>query len=321
MSIQLLQKGGHNLHYLDSEDSWQKPVITEYQIFRLFYHSETIPANYFAFPWAQMIDDFRHRNNRVLLDTLYKYKHTDTNCFTIFQHVNFRKFLYLCKNLKISHVFTPHKLDSDVTLEEQYNIKIVPISLYPIYDNLSFPIISDSIERIYVASFIGFYNPKEYMSNIREKIWGEFANREDCYIKMTREWHFQSMVFVNKNITDHDTNEKHYRQLLSESVFSLCPSGSGPNSIRIWESLSYGCIPVILSDGYVLPEIDADWTECVVIWKESEIDLLYEYLICLDEIRITKMRHKCIVIYQKYFSKTCMHIYINEYLSNSNILY
>ena len=41
--------------------------------------------------------------------------------------------------------------------------------------------------------------------------------------------------------------------LLLNSKYTLCPSGSGPNSIRLWESLACGSIPIILSDTLDLP--------------------------------------------------------------------
>jgi hypothetical protein len=44
---------------------------------------------------------------------------------------------------------------------------------------------------------------------------------------------------------------------------------SGPNSIRLWESISYGAIPVILSDNY-LPPGDLDlWKFAVVFCAEE----------------------------------------------------
>ena len=45
-------------------------------------------------------------------------------------------------------------------------------------------------------------------------------------------------------------NEEEYIRVLEESIFCICPSGSGPNSIRLWEAVEFGCIPVIISDDY-----------------------------------------------------------------------
>ena len=34
-----------------------------------------------------------------------------------------------------------------------------------------------------------------------------------------------------------------YANTLQRNVFALCPSGSGPNAIRLWEALGYGAHP------------------------------------------------------------------------------
>ncbi len=75
-----------------------------------------------------------------------------------------------------------------------------------------------------------------------------------------------------------------YWQLLSEAQFSLCPRGDNCRSVRFYESLAAGCIPVVLANGAELPlqnllpwddvlvrvpEADAsDWQAHVAHWKE-----------------------------------------------------
>jgi hypothetical protein len=53
--------------------------------------------------------------------------------------------------------------------------------------------------------------------------------------------------------------------LLLDSRFTLCPSGSGPNYIRLWESLACGCIPVLLADTLDLPNHKL-WDESIVFY-------------------------------------------------------
>ena len=48
---------------------------------------------------------------------------------------------------------------------------------------------------------------------------------------------------------------RRYNQLLSDSVFSLCPEGAGPNTLRLWESLAVGAIPVVIVEDWVWPSI------------------------------------------------------------------
>lgn len=44
-----------------------------------------------------------------------------------------------------------------------------------------------------------------------------------------------------------------YCEILSRSVYALCPRGYGPTSFRIMEAMQYGAIPVYLSDRFILP--------------------------------------------------------------------
>ncbi len=53
-------------------------------------------------------------------------------------------------------------------------------------------------------------------------------------------------------------------------MFAVCPSGSGPNSIRLWEALGYGAIPVILAD-HLWPPGDAElWQQAALFVPETE---------------------------------------------------
>ena len=305
-----------NLYYYDYD--WQKPVITEYRIFKLFYQKKILLSNYFAFPWATFFDDY-YKNKKNLLNILSQFKvqnNKNDNCFTVIQHIHFRKFLDIIKNINITHIFTPHKMIGDEILEAKYNIKIIPISLFPIQNNQNK--IIDINKRKYLTSFIGYYSPKNYLSNIREQIFKKFKY-DDCLIIQTNEWHYQNIVYNNFNI-ENIKNKELYTDTLSNSKFSLCPSGSGPNSIRIWESMSFGSIPVILADTLILPEIpNINYSDYFILWKETEIDKLYDYLKNFDIEKMNKMSENCITLYESDFSQCTMHNSIDYYFKNQNI--
>jgi hypothetical protein len=57
---------------------------------------------------------------------------------------------------------------------------------------------------------------------------------------------------------------------MQSSVFALCPSGSGPNSIRLWEALGFGAIPVILSHTLRLPGVPQLWRQAALFVPETE---------------------------------------------------
>ena len=57
---------------------------------------------------------------------------------------------------------------------------------------------------------------------------------------------------------------------MQRSVFALCPSGSGPNSIRLWAAFGYGAIPVILADHLWLPGDAELWHQAALFVPETE---------------------------------------------------
>lgn len=298
---------GFNMYYYN--DNWQFPVITEYNTFKLFYEHCNIPDNYFAFPWATLID----KKYKKLNDLVLKFKIKEPSCFTVMQSIHFRKYLDIIKSIGITCVFTPHKIETDDFYEKKYNIKIIPYSLFPIFSYKKSKCIPINT-RPYLSSFIGQWT-KFYISNIRIKIFDIFNDKNRCKIIRRHDWHFNDIVFKNKNITN-KIYEDEYISTLENSKFSLCPSGSGPNSIRIWESMSYGTIPIILSDKFILPIYkDIDWNDYFIIWKENNIHKLYEYLIEFekDTKKMERMSKNNILLFNCFFSEYKMINTILEY--------
>jgi hypothetical protein len=63
---------------------------------------------------------------------------------------------------------------------------------------------------------------------------------------------------------------KTYAQLLERSKFVLCPRGFGPSSIRMFEAMSFGRVPVIVSDAWQPPP-DIPWQEFSVVIPERRV--------------------------------------------------
>ena len=263
---------GSEIIYINEDSYWQKPVITEKQIFENLFNNKIIPYNYIAFPWASYIDNIWTKKfnkleqmtneeitNKQLIDNNKTY-------FTVIQHIFFRDYIDKFKQLNIKYIFTPQKSNTDYDLEEKYNICIIPISLFPKQNN-TFNLVIELQHKKYLTSFIGQIIHKNMVSNIREKIYEHFKDKQDCLIKSNDNWHYQPCVYSNYDVTKEE--DVFYKQIMRESKFSLCPSGTGPNSIRLWESLSFGCIPIILSDTLCLPTISGiDYNDFCIIWKE-----------------------------------------------------
>ncbi|MEI9939894.1 MAG: exostosin family protein [Pseudomonadota bacterium] len=60
-----------------------------------------------------------------------------------------------------------------------------------------------------------------------------------------------------------------YANLLADTKFALCPRGRGASSMRLFEAMRVGCVPVILADAWVPPS-GVNWAEFAVIVPEKE---------------------------------------------------
>lgn len=247
---------------------WQRPAKTEEWVFDCLIRNESYSpfVEYVAFPWATLIDLLDRGRN---LDAAYLLKSLEeippkktivrvTSC----QHINLKKYFHLFENIKITNIYWAHKV---INQNEINGLKIHPLALYPFANEFNVGCsLNESYPRKYVISFVGAYDPGCYLSSIRDEIFN-LESSEKIYIKRRDFWHFENDVYqrqINKkNIIDScfssRTNE--YVEILRDTKYCLCPSGSGPNSIRIWESLCFGCIPVILSDTLEMPDVCNDF--------------------------------------------------------------
>jgi len=84
--------------------------------------------------------------------------------------------------------------------------------------------------RPYLFNFIG-----RVTHPLRKELMETLSNQSDGYISTK------------------DHNIQQYCDILSKSVFTLCPRGYGQTSFRISEALQYGSIPVYISDDFIIP--------------------------------------------------------------------
>ena len=61
-----------------------------------------------------------------------------------------------------------------------------------------------------------------------------------------------------------------YLSIAQRSKFVLCPRGSGTSSYRLFETLSLGRVPVIISDQWS-PVPGPDWEQCAVFVPEAQV--------------------------------------------------
>lgn len=280
---------------------WQYPVITE----KCFHEQNKHNSNYIGIPWATIID------KGIDLTSIYKSLCHSTGAFTCCQHIHFRKLIPLWKKMAIATVYTPHKIKGE---DEIDGIEILPCPLYAV--NVEDPtrnqLLSDQnymeCERPFLFSFAGGYSPDVYLTDVRLRIFKlKHAEMDDVYIKNTGKWHFQEVVYNAKQNSNGELNEDtfskqktyEYNELLLKSRYTLAPSGSGPNSIRFWEALAVGSIPVLLSDTLELPHHDL-WQKSIVCVDESKLDQIHGILQKISIEEEKERRENCMLIYRHF---------------------
>lgn len=298
---------------------WQRPAKTEEWVYEQC--RDRLPVSVFSqlvcFPWATLIDlqrTGRQHKARKYLDALSLAPPKTTLIrATVCQHIYAMDMLDWFHKLKITDLYWAHAVND---VHEVEGIRIHPFPLYPVRCFDEHRIYSNSMqqttERGYLYSFIGAYNAKLYLSPVRQWIF-ELPERADAYVAGRNEWHYEKQVYTqqiagleikSQERQQHDIDSREYAEILQNSVFSLCPSGSGPNSIRLWESLGFGCIPVILADSLHLPGCTEQWaTACLrVSEEEAEVRRLPALLeeISNDRERLQEMQSAGRALWEKY---------------------
>ena len=100
--------------------------------------------------------------------------------------------------------------------------------------------------RRWLGTFIGDTGTNP----IRPKIVSLLSNDDQWLIRDTGAWHF------SKSQDSQALHLAFYKASLAASVSVLCPPGTGAGTLRLWESMSFGCIPVIFGETLIPKEID-----------------------------------------------------------------
>lgn len=210
-------------------DDVDDPVKTEYTIFKQLTNiAEALetPYVYVGMPIAFLINKTGIHRTQELIDTICN------------NHQN-RKLFFVCQHIKVNQlnfhdhlVFTPH-----ATILDSY----MPLPHYSCNYDESYA--KSWEEREYTFSFMGSFNTHP----VRRKIYEHLGKREDCLVVDTGAWHFENPTDAQQH------NRREYIQLLGNTKYSLCPRGTGPSSIRIWEAMAMSSIPIIVSDFLQMP--------------------------------------------------------------------
>ncbi|HTW93637.1 MAG TPA: exostosin family protein [Tepidisphaeraceae bacterium] len=96
-----------------------------------------------------------------------------------------------------------------------------------------------------------------------------------------------------------------YANLMANSIFAIVPRGDSLFSYRLTEALSFGCIPVIISDAWILPfDRLIDWNAISVRLPESQVAKLPDLLRLFSAPRIAEMRKAAHEAFHRHFADT-----------------
>lgn len=317
---------------------WQHPCRTEqdaaavHQLLPRFYKDGQALHVYLAIPWATIID--KEVGPQALQGPLgllgARIKSANDivaaaggtlQVHSVCQHVFWARLGPHAKALGLTDFWLSHKEKGKDSQDGFEGIRLHPWSLYAVNyreadRNINF-VYNDVKDRPVFASFTGAYMV-HYISDVRKKLEA-LADLPGYHVKIKDQWHFNDVVYKYQVLRDQSfkgsDNLKQtvqYNELMSQSLFSLCPSGAGPNSLRFWECLANGSIPVALADTLEypnlkqrFPDLPVDWQDAVVFHPEADIASLDARLRAITPEQQRQMQAAGLAIYKRCESMTC----------------
>ena len=299
--------------------TWQTPATTEKDAYidhLISYSEKSMDHAYFGFPWATFIDkcslyDVQIEDAYELLPNKPEPLDKNKRNHTVIQHIRWKDILPICKKLNITDLHISHCEKTDDHIDS--------INLHPWKISAANFINGDltiSNNRKYFLSFIGAY-ADVYRSDIRHKLDTYFKKHQDekFLYELREQWCYQDIVYLNQidnqtwtksQANDLRKKRERYNKILSNSLFSICPEGTGPNTIRLWESMSVGVIPVIFSDKWKPPILkNIEWEDFSVFIPQADYNNTLEILHSIPMQKIYEMQINSINAYKESTNMRC----------------
>ena len=273
---------------------------------------------YLGLPWATWIDkanknawgatglsaaDAQWRRTAVRLSGLRAALQSvglQLRVHTVCQHIRWTDLLERWQSLGVTDLWLSHCPAADVEAPPGMTLhpwRLFAVNVEDANRRAGLETGRDPERRSVLASFVGAH-AAHYLSDIRPRLRA-FADEPDVSIELTDQWHFEAVVYdgqVQGRATaaaTPDPSVRRYNEMLSDSVFSLCPAGAGANTLRLWESLASGAIPVLFEPWPRLPEAGTlpavDWTAAVVHVRDEELQGLLPRLRAMP---LAERRHR-----------------------------
>ncbi len=287
---------------------WQYPCRTEGTAFErhaalpgAWYDGDTVHA-YLGLPWATWIDLSRKEKwtltgEAAMQRTLWRLgvqvaaarrvlaeRGAGLRVHTVCQHIKWEDLVDTWMTLGITDLWLSHCPRSNSCGRADLQLTMHAWPLFAV--NVEDPTRREGLvtgrpasERTLLASFIGA-QMRHYLDDSRLQL-AQLSPRADIVIRVNEEWHFEAAVYgqqiegTAETPLPCDGSVAEYNRVLSNSVFALCPAGAGLNTLRLWEALATGSIPVLFDEGPRLPDEESlagvDWDAIVVRVQRCDI--------------------------------------------------
>jgi Exostosin family len=127
-------------------------------------------------------------------------------------------------------------------------------------------------ERLLLFSFLG-----RNSHPVRQKLFACRFDRADVIIEQTARYNHWALDERAEQF------QRRYAEVSASSKFIVCPRGTGVSSIRLFEAMELGCVPVIVSDDWVppsgprwedfsirVPERNLHQLEAIIVERETD---------------------------------------------------
>ena len=323
----------NEMQYDDDVLFWQYPCRTEadaydaHQLLTGTHIQGHIVDTYVALPWATFVDKKTFPDGIIGLysSRIKAAKEIGSalgftvRAHTVCQHIFWRDIQPQFEKIGITNLWISHKEPGLDKLGENIYLHAWPLYAVNYLDpkrrgGMQY---IPAAQKTIFASFIGAHM-KHYLSEVRLKL-KDLSDKPGFQVQIKDEWHFNKEVynfqvsgqFAAKDASNNSETER-YNETLSNTLFSLCPVGAGPNSLRFWESLAVGSIPVNLSDRFQLPPLNTvdptnslRWEDAIIFHPESDVGGLEGRLRAFTPEQLQSMQDKGRAIFEKMRNFVC----------------
>jgi hypothetical protein len=284
---------------------WQVPACTEGYAAKMLLRdceagepsSNKYGDLYFAYPWATVID--RRCIENAIADYISWISNSEVlqkgrRIHTVCQSIHWDRILPVAKAIGITDIHISHCTNRSAGTADEFGINVHSFPLIAAcYFNLELkileiPKVKQLSKRKWLIGFNGNHM-SHYRSDIRLKLERQFqySKPTDSYFQLDRKWFFNDIIYdyqiSDKAVPDSlqrelDSKVLNFRSQLEDTVFSLCPEGAGPNTLRFWESLAAGAIPVVFESDWIPPKGKLKIADVALVVPRRYFDSTFDYI-------------------------------------------